>query len=503
MAYFTSPPDMVDGQYLSAAQIAIYYSQNTSIVWDYARAPTMLQRVLYTGWRGQYPPYSGLIGEWNYGYYSARVRHKYNFLRYRIIVTTSDWTKPHPRIALLLNGTVFKDLEPDLPDVGGGDVTLDGAVVVTPGVAIGQFYDIQLRYSPPVDEWSLDGGIQLVRWYESDSVIGEQIDGEAGSILAFTPPVDFYDGQVITAEQLNANIGNNIDLLYSFARRAVGSFSVVNEGWAQFCDLLLGYGPDSYGRTYYRPDHHRLPYLRYGLIVEWNFSLDNPRLDLIINGTVHDLAALLPDPLIGGLQTVTLEGQIDISSLPIGDAYLVEFRHSPPYETPNAGNWYDAAGHVALHYLYEADADDTTTVPSGWTVPTPPAHLDYVNAATFNVIMHDLIAINAITSARINPVAGEWRWWEIDPRTAPGWRGNGLVIPHRARWLWYETPPENLEDTRPRLLPIWAPSTSDQAVTLNESRDGMTRFDLDQVPWLAPGMLYRLLDVAFALEDDD
>jgi hypothetical protein len=117
--------------------------------------------------------------------------------------------------------------------------------------------------------------------------------------------------------------------------------------------------------------------------------------------------------------------------------------------------------------------------------------------------MHDLIAINAITSARINPPAGEWRWWEIDPRTAPGWRGNGLVIPHRARWLWYETPPEELEDTRPRLLPIWAQSTSDQAVTLNESRDGMTKFDLDQVPWLAPGMLYRLLDVAFALEDDD
>ena len=501
MAYFTSPPDMVDGQYLSAAQIATYYSQNTSIVWDYARAPTMLQRTLRCNWIEHFPPNSGPLGEGLYGYHSARVRHKYNFLRYRVVVTSSDWDKPHPRIALLLNGAVLKDLEPDLPDVGGGAVTLDGAVVVSPGVAVGQFYDIQLRYSPPIEDWVQEGQIELVRWYESDSVIGEQIDGDAGSILAFTPPTDFYDGQVITAADLNTNIGNNIDLLYEFAKRAVGSFSVVNEPWQKVGDLTIGYG--LYSHTYYRPDHHRLPYLRYGLIVEWNFSLDNPRLDLIVNGVVHDLAALLPDPMIGGLQTVTLEGQIDISALPIGDAYLVEFRHSPPYETANAGSWDQATGHVALHYLYEADADDKTTIPSGWTVPTPPAHLDYVNAATFNTIMHDLIAINAITSARVNPVAGEWRWWEIDPRTAPGWRGNGLVIPHRARWLWYETPPETLEDTRPRILPIWASSTSDQAVTLNESKDGMTRFDLDQVPWLAPGMLYRLLDVAFALEDDD
>jgi hypothetical protein len=499
MAYFTSPPDMVDGQYLSAAQIATYYAQNTNIVWDYARAPTMLQRVLYTGWRGQYPPYSGLIGEWNYGYYNGRIRHKYNFLRYRIIATTSNWEKPHPRIALLLNGAVLKDLEPDLPDVGGGDVTLDGAVVVSPGVAVGQFYDIQLRYSPPVDAWDLDGGIQLVRWYESDSVTGEMIDGDSGSILAFVPPTDFVDGQVITAADLNTNIGDNIDLLYLFSRRAVGSFSVVNEGWAQFCDLLMGYG--LYSRTYYRPDHHRLPYLRYGLIVEWDSSLDNPRLDLIVNGVVHDLASLLPHPSGGGLQTITLEGQIDISALPIGDAYLVEFRHSPPYDTANAGSWTEAPGHVALHYLYEADAEDPITPPPGWEAITVPVHLQLVKAGDFNTIMHDLIAINAITSARINPVAGEWRWWESQP--SPGWRGNGLVIPHRARWLWYETPPEELEDTWPRLLPIWAQSTSDQAVTLNESKDGMTRFDLDQVPWLAPGMLYRLLDVAFALEDDD
>ena len=242
MAYFTSPPDMVDGQYLSAAQIATYYSQNTSIVWDYARAPTMLQRTLRCNWIDQYPPYPGPMGEGLYGYYSARIRHKYNFLRYRVVVTSSDWDKPHPRIALLLNGAVLKDLEPDLPDVGGGAVTLDGAVVVSPGVAVGQFYDIQLRYSPPIEDWVQEGQIELVRWYESDSVIGEQIDGDAGSILAFTPPTDFYDGQVITAADLNTNIGDNIDLLYEFARRAVGSFSVVNEPWQKWGDLTIGYG---------------------------------------------------------------------------------------------------------------------------------------------------------------------------------------------------------------------------------------------------------------------
>lgn len=499
--YFTSPPDMVDGQYLSAAQIGSYYSQNTAVVWDYARAPTMLQRTLRCNWNEWFPPYSGGMGEGLYGYHSARIRHKYNFLRYRIIVTTADWTGPHPRVALLLNGEVLRDLEPDLPSTGGGAVTLDGAVSVSPGVAVGQFYDIQLRYSPPVEEWAMEGQIELVRWYESDSVTGEAIEGDTESILAFVPPSDFYDGQVITAAQLNASIGANIETLYAFARRAVGSFSVVNEPWQKFGDLTIGYG--LYSRTYYRPDHHRLPYLRYGFVVEWDFSLDNPRLDLVVNGVVHDLAAMLPDPMSGGLQTVMLEGHIDISALPIGDAYLVEFRHSPPLESDTSGSWSEATGHVALHYLYESDADDAVAVPTGWTVPTPPEHLDYVNAATFNVIMHDLIAINAITSARVNPAAGEWRWWEIDPQTPPGWRGNGLVIPHRARWLWYETPPEELEDTRPRILPIWAQSTSEQAVTLTESRDGMTKFDLDQVPWLAPGMLYRLLDVAFALEDDD
>ena len=81
MAYFTSPPDMVDGQYLSAAQIATYYSQNTSIVWDYARTPTMLQRVLRCNWIDQYPPYPGPMGQGQFGYFSARIRHKYNFLR--------------------------------------------------------------------------------------------------------------------------------------------------------------------------------------------------------------------------------------------------------------------------------------------------------------------------------------------------------------------------------------------------------------------------------------
>ena len=60
--------------------------------------------------------------------------------------------------------------------------------------------------------------------------------------LAFTPPADFYDGQVITAANLNTNIGDNIDLLYSFARRAVGSFSVVNEPWQKRGDLTIGYG---------------------------------------------------------------------------------------------------------------------------------------------------------------------------------------------------------------------------------------------------------------------
>lgn len=80
-----------------------------------------------------------------------------------------------------------------------------------------------------------------------------------------------------------------------------------------------------------------------------------------------------------------------------------------------------------------------------------------------------------------------------------------LVVKRRLDWLHYRTrEAESGESVSPRLSPMEDEDEDAEerySVSLPASPDSFDSFDLRNVDWLQPGMLYRLFDVAAALED--
>jgi hypothetical protein len=124
----------------------------------------------------------------------------------------------------------------------------------------------------------------------------------------------------------------------------------------------------------------------------------------------------------------------------------------------------------------------------GVAIYTPPArfaHLDYPTAAKFNKISAGVLASYEKlfqTTHQMAAYQGPVSIWSVF---------------HRFDYLIYRTP--NVEGMQPRISPL--NSEIGDEISLPESRDRYSTFDLRTVEWLSPGMIYTLTDVAGAMED--
>lgn len=129
----------------------------------------------------------------------------------------------------------------------------------------------------------------------------------------------------------------------------------------------------------------------------------------------------------------------------------------------------------------------TTFDKDGVAIYTPPArfaHLEYPTAAKLNAVSDGVLACYERLFQRTMQRAayqGPSRW----------------AVFHRLDYLIYRTP--DVDGMQPRIVPLV--STVGDEISLPESRNRYTSFDLGTVEWLTPGMWYKLLDVAGAMED--
>lgn len=123
----------------------------------------------------------------------------------------------------------------------------------------------------------------------------------------------------------------------------------------------------------------------------------------------------------------------------------------------------------------------------GVAIYTPPArfaHLDYLQAAALNKLSAGILAAYERLFQRtiqLPTYQGETDW----------------SVFHRLDVLIYRTP--DVDGMQPQLSPL--DEGVGDPISLPESRDRYVSFDLTSVDWLAPGMFYRLSDVAGAFED--
>lgn len=119
-----------------------------------------------------------------------------------------------------------------------------------------------------------------------------------------------------------------------------------------------------------------------------------------------------------------------------------------------------------------------------YTPPARFAHLDYLQAEPLNKLSAGILAAyERLFQRTIQPAASQ---------AAYDW-----CLFHRLDVLIYRTP--DVEEMQPQLSPL--DDGVGDPVSLPESRDRYTSFDLTSVDWLTPGMFYRLSDVAGAFED--
>lgn len=123
----------------------------------------------------------------------------------------------------------------------------------------------------------------------------------------------------------------------------------------------------------------------------------------------------------------------------------------------------------------------------GVAIYTPPArfaHLEYPTADKLNQVSAGVLASYERLFQRTHQL--------------PAYQGPAVwSVFHRLDYLIYRTP--DVDDTQPRIVPLSA-DIGDE-ISLPESRDRYTSFDLRTVEWLTPGMVYKLEDVAGAMED--
>lgn len=119
-----------------------------------------------------------------------------------------------------------------------------------------------------------------------------------------------------------------------------------------------------------------------------------------------------------------------------------------------------------------------------YTPPTRFAHLDYLQATPLNRLSAGILASYERLFQRA-----------IQHPTYQG--ASQWCVFHRLDVLIYRTP--DVDDMQPQLAPL--DEGVGDPVSLPESRDRYTSFDLTSVDWLTPGMFYQLTDVAGAFED--
>ena len=119
-----------------------------------------------------------------------------------------------------------------------------------------------------------------------------------------------------------------------------------------------------------------------------------------------------------------------------------------------------------------------------YTVPARFTHLEYPTGAKLTQLSAGILASYERLFQRA-----------IHQGTYQG--ASRLSVYHRWDYLIYRTP--DVDDAQPRLVPLSGDIGDD--ITLSESRNRYTSFDLRTVEWLTPGMVYKLIDVAGAFED--
>ena len=119
-----------------------------------------------------------------------------------------------------------------------------------------------------------------------------------------------------------------------------------------------------------------------------------------------------------------------------------------------------------------------------YTAPARFAHLQYLQAEPLNKLSAGILAAYERLFQRA-----------IQHPTYQG--ASQWCVFHRLDVLIYRTP--DVDDMQPQLSPL--DEGVGDPVSLSESRDRYTSFDLTSVDWLVPGMFYRLTDVAGAFED--
>lgn len=132
--------------------------------------------------------------------------------------------------------------------------------------------------------------------------------------------------------------------------------------------------------------------------------------------------------------------------------------------------------------------DDAITYDKdGVAIYTPPArfaHLDYLQADPLNKLSAGILA-------------GYERLFQRTIQLPTYQGASEWCVFHRLDVLIYRTP--DVDGMQPQLSPL--DEGVGDPISLPESRDRYASFDLTSVDWLAPGMFYRLSDVAGAFED--
>ena len=123
----------------------------------------------------------------------------------------------------------------------------------------------------------------------------------------------------------------------------------------------------------------------------------------------------------------------------------------------------------------------------GVAIYTPPgrfAHLEYPTATKLNQVSAGVLACYERLFQRTKQL--------------PAYQGPSTwSVFHRLDYLIYRTP--DVDGMQPKLQPL--DEDIGDEYSLPESRNRYTSFDLRTVEWLTQGMVYKLVDVAGAMED--